>query len=201
MPPPPAQPFVGPDLPGAVGGLRIFMDPERIRTHCDRQPDDWIQVERQSVVFREVARWVHFGLCMLESPEGRESLIEYGNRAVSGWDRRGQPHNFRNYGRSMRFCVNYYLLIIRQTFPDIYLTSAIRGDGSTHRTTWGSNLRDYDPKVAAIHKLHRLVRSSSIDNAICSTCYSTARKPPANNLNMTSFLSILYLRITPAIIT
>lgn len=198
MPPPPARPFVGPD---AIGGLRIFFETDSNRTGLDGQPDSLVQVEPDSKVFREVTRWVHFGLCMLESREGRQSLIECGNRAVSGWNRRGQPHNFRNYGRSMRFCVDFFLQSIRRRFPDIYLHKTIRGDSSTHRMTWGAHLEDYDPKVAVIHRFHGLVRSSSIDKAIYSTFPSTVRKSPANYINMTSLLSILYLRIILAVIT
>lgn len=155
-----------------VGGLRIFIDPNRNLTHLDPPPDTWIQLEPESDDFREVARWVHLSLCMLESPRGRTSLIDFGERIVSGWDRIGEPHNFWNYGESMEYCVDFFLRSMRRRFPDIYLTSTIRGNGSTKRSTWGARLRDYDPKVAAAHSMHRLVRSSNIGKVI-SSIFST----------------------------
>lgn len=143
-----------------VGNLVIFIDPNRDLTPWDREPTSWNRGNPAGDIFQVVSKFVHLGLCALESPEGRQCLVDCGNRVIRAWDERGQPHCFGYWRRSMRYCVNFFLDIIRRRFPDLYLTSTIKGEGSTLKAPWGSNLEDYDPKVAAKIYLNRIVRSA-----------------------------------------
>lgn len=155
--------FRRPAASTVAGDFRIFTDPVLGLSPWERKPTHWNQIVDDGATFMAVSRFVHLGMCMLESNDGRRRLLECGYRAVEGWRRGRRTHNFRNYKYSMHDCVDYFLHMIRRRFPDIYLTSTISGESSTQKTSWGRHLGEYDPKFAAKVYLNRTVSSSALE--------------------------------------
>lgn len=143
--------------PVVVGEFRVFTDPAPNLTPRDTRPSTWTQVSSSSDKFLAVSHLVHLGICMLECTEGRRCLVDCGERVVHGWDLDQRMYNFQTYGRSMRYCVDFFLDSIRQRFPNVRLTSTIHGEGSTRGVTWGSRLQEYNPSLAAAMNLNRIV--------------------------------------------
>ncbi|KAF3805003.1 hypothetical protein GCG54_00005748 [Colletotrichum gloeosporioides] len=104
-------------------------------------------------------------LCILESPQGRQSLINLANQLVALRNAKKTPekHLYKGSPEDMHLTINLFLQKIRSSFPLVFLT-LFDGEGVTtkRKGEWGDNLQNYEPQVAVWLELHSYI----IDNML-----------------------------------
>ncbi|EQB54145.1 hypothetical protein CGLO_06052 [Colletotrichum gloeosporioides Cg-14] len=143
-------------IPQRVGGL-VVHDEEADETHVPLPPN--------SQRYRCVEAIIDMALCILESPQGRQSLINLANQLVALRNAKKTPekHLYKGSPEDMHLTINLFLQKIRSSLPLVFLT-LFDGEGVTtkRKGEWGDNLQNYEPQVAVWLELHSYI----IDNML-----------------------------------
>ncbi|KAK4112796.1 hypothetical protein N656DRAFT_779027 [Canariomyces notabilis] len=154
---------VRPPLPGGMlPNVRVF---EQSRS----DPEDMPQLSKLSRTFRFVVFVMHFAISMLESPDGREALIDTAGALCDGWTMRGRRnHLFRADVRQQRNLlieqVDAFLDSIRENPPNMVVSSRLVGEGVVQRQDWAHG-RGFNAKWAAMFRLNGRIIDDAIEAA------------------------------------
>ncbi|KGQ06474.1 hypothetical protein BBAD15_g8209 [Beauveria bassiana D1-5] len=131
-----------------IGELEVFS--QQRTSGRDQGPLDYHSISDVEPVWITLESALDVALCLHETPEGIQALTDLGVLIVQGLFRLGNGHTFGNRNMSeMRRHVILFLQIVRRRFPQVYIRSSGRSDAITDRRMWGTDVDDYDPKVAA----------------------------------------------------
>lgn len=134
------------------------------QSHVD--PANIALMQPSSRTFRLTAFALHFGLSVLESPQGRSSLVATARDIWSTWSnrqRRGmhfQQGNTAMDATQMNRAVNEFLASVRENPPNIIISTRVTGEGLTQRVHWANRFNRYNAKFAALFRLNRTVYST-----------------------------------------
>ncbi|KAK5653605.1 hypothetical protein OQA88_8634 [Cercophora sp. LCS_1] len=136
----------------------------RVVEQSSPDPFEISLIRPQSRYFRIIAFAMHFGISMLESPDGRNAVVETGRDLWRFWGRRDK-RNFVYQGGSegMRDAVDDFLARVRSNPPNVIVSNRVEGEGMTKRVAWADFLDSkFDAKWAALFRLNKTV----IDDAL-----------------------------------
>lgn len=123
-------------------------------------PGDTPPVGLETATFRIGTFALHFGLSMLESPEGRRALIATGEDVLESLGRRGQ-RSIVYQGQGAARPVDDFLAMVRANLPTITVSTRVTGEGATIRVTWLEHeAADYNAKRAGQLRLNKKVSQS-----------------------------------------
>ena len=137
-----------------IGSLRVFTD--------ETADKSVMELPTQSLRYKTVQSILNLGICLLETPAGRQSLVTVATEVIKAC--RNSKRHYDIYGdrslNEMPRWVDRFLDDLRLDFPHVYL-EFIRGDAYTYRKPepWGKNMEDFEPKVAADLCLQKCVLS------------------------------------------
>ncbi|KAK3332358.1 hypothetical protein B0T19DRAFT_101141 [Cercophora scortea] len=141
-----------------VGELRVFTQ------EGSPTKDGWIELSPRSTRYKIVEDLADMGLCILETPEGRNVLISLATRMLNFLNAEGHPHFYTRPMADLPHEINHFLRVIRGRFPIVYL-SFTQGEGMAVRQNWYNAdypERAYDPQLAVKMHLNRFVINNMI---------------------------------------
>lgn len=116
-------------------------------------------------IHKDIDAIIDMALCILESPQGRQSLVALANQLVAlrNAKKKPQKHLYTGSPEDMHMAINMFLQKIRSSFPFVFLT-LFDGEGVTTKEEgeWGDSLQNYEPQRAVWLALH----SHIIDNML-----------------------------------
>ncbi|RWA09822.1 hypothetical protein EKO27_g5309 [Xylaria grammica] len=142
----------GVDSAAQVGELQIVDESDS--TAVD--PPQETLVDPKSTMYRTVGAAVHLGLSLLETPQGKEALVDIGRAVVAA----SGNHIYYDDPKNMVFWVERFLTQLRSTFPSVILSRRIGGEGAILRTDWdsgGLGMKDWHPKKAGALRLNKTI--------------------------------------------
>jgi hypothetical protein len=131
-----------------VGSLKIYTETQKNKIE---------ELPAKSTRYRAVESIIDLGLSVLETPEGRESIVNVAVATIT--QRRGKKkhHLYGNHSLDdMPMWINEFLTRLRGSFPDIYIVK-MEGEGMAIKYEWGDDMASYYPKSAAELRLNRTV--------------------------------------------
>lgn len=113
-----------------------------------------IPMSHNNGAWAAVESLVDMALCIHETPQGTNLMIDIGQRTVQllGTRHTLGPRAVYDMPRH----VSRFLHLVRQRFPNIYTTTDDY-DAATSRCTWGDDPAQYDPKTAAEISIRKFV--------------------------------------------
>lgn len=171
-----------PQTPGAeIGNLTIFKDPTGVMTvQRGRSPTRYSQVTPDDKRFEAIAAGIHVALALLESPAGKSWLLRTATKILENRINRGDPHVYNDRPERLRYWVDQFLQEMRSDFPNVYLTSTVRGEARMRKWEWGRDIRRYNAKAAGILQINKMVwlfrlrsRNLSPADSRCSSLSTT----------------------------
>jgi len=135
-----------------VGGLRVYTETE----------NGYEELPQQSTRYGAVASVIDLGLRVLETLDGRRSLVDIAIKAIKERREKNKHHLYGNRSLDeMSPWIDFFLTCLRSSFPDVYLMN-MSGEGEAERYEWGDDMARYDPKSAVELHLNRTVIRTSI---------------------------------------
>ncbi|KAK8099958.1 hypothetical protein PG999_010332 [Apiospora kogelbergensis] len=129
---------------------------------------DYEELPPTSARFRLVEALVHLGLSVLETPQGRQSLVAVGVAVVEGINdkrkrnRRVAGHIYRGNLSDMPIWVDRFLTAVRNDFPCIYINPGCAGEAQAERYNWGEDMSAYTAGTAAVISVSKVI----VDNML-----------------------------------
>ncbi|KAK8112193.1 uncharacterized protein PG998_008650 [Apiospora kogelbergensis] len=124
---------------------------------------EYEELPPSSARFRLVEALVHLGLSVLETPQGRQSLVAVGKAVIEGIDekrkknRRFAGHIYRGKMSDMPFWVGQFLTAVRNDFPCVYIDPEVEGEAATQRYNWGEDMRNYVAGTASVVTVSKVI--------------------------------------------
>lgn len=178
----PGVPSAGP-LPVLIGNLRLFCDKRwgLEVSYKGAELSDCAMIPKGDPRFKLLAHCIHLGLRFLEHEVGNTALVATASKIIL--ERRelkkSKDPRIRERGENvydcgdterplsqMRYWVNDFLKKVRADFPTTYATRTLppSADGMTHNSAWGTDIKEYEPKLGGRLYIHQCVSASRIRN-------------------------------------
>ncbi|KAF5612851.1 uncharacterized protein FSUBG_1081 [Fusarium subglutinans] len=125
-----------------VGNLQIYYG----------ATDRYEPLPSTSTRFKVAEAVVKLALAILESPEGKESIVKK-NPFV---------HIYREPLEDMGYWVGKFLESVKEDFPLVYISENVAGEAEAERLPWGRELRNYNAAIAGRVFLSKVI----IDNMV-----------------------------------
>ncbi|KAH8180135.1 hypothetical protein LIA77_01654 [Sarocladium implicatum] len=125
-------------------------------------PKEYTPVRIESDEYKIIFKCVDLALALLESSQGRESLIQVAHRVVEIKKRTRKPHLYRYKEEDMGAWISTFLRRLRRSFPRVGIAVKLGGEAATVRLPWGGDMEQYNPVDAAMLYLDRAL----IDNMV-----------------------------------
>lgn len=122
-------------------------------------PEDLTVVAENSTEYKEMRKCVNTAMSILSRTRTRNAMAIYSIGVVDSVEtpepKQSTAGNLDVYGAGMQHAISNWLEILRQRFPEIYISPSIGSCyGSTERFTWGEHIGVYDPDKAAAISIH-----------------------------------------------
>lgn len=129
-----------------VNGLRVRVDPEDKLTAIDDEPDkdEMMPINDNCIEFHIVARGIHRGLRILETPEGLATLLQVAESFIDAKKRNEQKFMYDRSNSELLKHIVHYLKDMRKSFPDVYMTRTLDSGRTmeTERFNWPETLQE-----------------------------------------------------------
>ena len=122
-----------------------------------------IRLPRDSTRYQLVETLIHLALRLLETPEGRNSLVATATSIMRERDstRRGPKHIYNRPMSELPQWIDHFLRIMRGNFPLTYLAH-MEGDAMAVRQGGTIDMRSFNPKLCGYVDLNRTIISNMI---------------------------------------
>ncbi|KAK3682230.1 hypothetical protein B0T22DRAFT_521349 [Podospora appendiculata] len=141
-----------------VGDLHVF-------TKEGSPTKNYIELPNRSIRYKIVEDIADMGLCVLETPEGRDTLLDIATRMLNHLDGSSPPvpHLYRRPMGELPQEIDLFLRTVRRRFPHVYL-DFMAGEGMAVRQNWykPDQPTAYDPQLAVEMHLNRSVINNMI---------------------------------------
>ncbi|KAF4438871.1 hypothetical protein F53441_12692 [Fusarium austroafricanum] len=136
-----------------IGDLRVFHGKTG---HYDELPSS-------STKYLIAEAIIKLGLSILESPEGKGSLVQVAQAILrEGSQSTRFSHIYRDSPDNMPYWIGKFLTSMRGNFPTVYISANVQGEAEAERYEWGRDMRSYDAGVAGNIYLSKVM----IDNML-----------------------------------
>ncbi|KAK1764962.1 hypothetical protein QBC33DRAFT_561242 [Phialemonium atrogriseum] len=114
--------------------------------YTDEVGKSYIQLSPDSTRFKVVEAIIDMALSILETPKGRQSLVDVATRFVVARNsaKNPVPHLYKRPMNEMPKCIDEFLDKTRKNFPYTFLTIT-DGEAIAVKEDWGTDMAQYDP--------------------------------------------------------
>ncbi|KAI2604690.1 hypothetical protein GGR54DRAFT_621583 [Hypoxylon sp. NC1633] len=135
----------------------------QLYTDEDQPKGEHLQLPQNSTRYQIVEAFVHLGLCLLESPQGRESLANTATKIVQERDANRQPipHLYNKPIEEMPKWISLFLSSMRNNFPMTYL-SKMEGEAMAVRQDGVNDMEQFHPRVCGYININRTIVNNMI---------------------------------------
>lgn len=166
--------------PVLVGNLRLFCDNKWGLEVSYEGPElsDCSAIPKGDPRFKLLAYCIHLGLKFLEHGVGNAALVATASQIITErrMFKRAQDAKIHAKGQNtydsgnterplteMKGWVDTFLKKVRADFPTTYATRTLPpfADGMTHNSAWGTDMREYQPKLGGMLYIHQCVSSKN----------------------------------------
>ncbi|KAK7964465.1 hypothetical protein PG988_011439 [Apiospora saccharicola] len=125
---------------------------------------DYETLPSTSTRFRIVEALIHLGLSVLETQQGKHSLVEVGKAVIKGIDerrkrnRRVPGHIYKGDLNDLPYWVDRFLSTIRNDFPVVCIDPDCEGEASAQRYDWeptGEDMNKYSGEQAGLISVNK----------------------------------------------
>lgn len=147
----------------SVQNLEVYNDKSKRSARRER---DLELLPTNSTRYRVVESVILLGLRILESPQGKNSLIRIATEVVQQrdfppGDRPPVPHIYNRPLAEMPRWVDFFFGRLRSNFPVVLLCD-IAGEASATKKDWGTDMSQYDPQEASHFEFNKTIINNMI---------------------------------------
>ncbi|KAK8063186.1 hypothetical protein PG996_007838 [Apiospora saccharicola] len=121
-----------------------------------------VELPSSSTRYRIVEAAIHLALSLLESPQGRRSLVDVSKAILDNAGQRG--HIYRDSLDNLPAWIDRFLKSIRNDCPGVYIDTTVKGEAYARRVNWGNDMQKYEAGQAVTIYIHNVL----IDNMVYS---------------------------------
>ncbi|KAK5655518.1 hypothetical protein OQA88_5789 [Cercophora sp. LCS_1] len=156
-----------------VNGLRVS------RLPSNGASPNYEEIPPTDPRFSAVAICVHVGLNILESPQGRATLIDTAREILE--DRRQLLRDnqilYNDTMERLPLWIGLFLERMRDDFPDIRLVYGLDGEAAAKKADWGNDMRRYNPKAAGYIEVNKLLVDTMVHVGQRATTFRDPNHP------------------------
>jgi hypothetical protein len=125
-----------------------------------------INIKRGTYRYRIVQSIVDLGLSLLETPRGKESLVEVATAIINARNAEQPPahHIYPDKDKldRMPYWIERFLASMKANFPETRISEEVKGEAEAQRYEWQGTMSDYNPRLAGTLFLSKVL----IDNMV-----------------------------------
>ncbi|KAK3377449.1 hypothetical protein B0H63DRAFT_511730 [Podospora didyma] len=110
-----------------------------------------------------VERVIHLALCLLETRQGRESLVDVATTVIQERNRRRIRHIYNRRMEDLPGVIDFFLGTMRDNFPMTYLVFADGGEASAMKQGGTDIMENFSPKLTGRMTLNRVIIDNMVD--------------------------------------
>ncbi|KAK3377539.1 hypothetical protein B0H63DRAFT_547023 [Podospora didyma] len=141
----------------------VLIDNLHVQTEEGAPRGEYIDLPPGSHEHRVVERIIHLALLLLESRNGRRSLVEVARNIIEARNDLGIPHIYNRSIRDLPNIIDFFLATMRRNFPTTYLIFGQGGKASGMKQGGTDNMDDFNPRDTGYMTLNRVIIRNMVE--------------------------------------